>query len=97
MNNEYWVYRINYLDIFKVVVLTCHKHYNEMVKYLSLGEILHYDLWARDYAASLRDYGQNFGGLEEIFKYMEFEDMVYVYAGRRTLMKKQEDIERKRK
>ena len=37
------------------------------------------------------------GGLEEIHKCMKFEDMVYGYLGRRTLMEEQEDIERKRK
>ncbi|XP_057517697.1 1-deoxy-D-xylulose 5-phosphate reductoisomerase, chloroplastic [Amaranthus tricolor] len=46
--------KISYLDIFKVVELTCDKHRNEMVKYPSLEEIVHYDLWARDYAASFQ-------------------------------------------
>ncbi|KAG6488047.1 hypothetical protein ZIOFF_056805 [Zingiber officinale] len=46
--------RINYLDIFKVVELTCDAHRNELVARPSLEEIVHYDLWARDYAANLQ-------------------------------------------
>lgn len=46
-------FRIGYLDIFKVVELTCDKHQAELVTSPSLEEIVHYDLWARDYAASL--------------------------------------------
>ncbi|XP_076957525.1 1-deoxy-D-xylulose 5-phosphate reductoisomerase, chloroplastic-like [Bidens hawaiensis] len=45
--------KISYLDIFKVVELTCEKHQAELVATPSLEEIIHYDLWARDYAASL--------------------------------------------
>lgn len=45
--------KIGYLDIFKVVELTCAKHRDELVNSPSLEEIVHYDLWARDYAASL--------------------------------------------
>ncbi|KAJ8449100.1 hypothetical protein Cgig2_004155 [Carnegiea gigantea] len=43
--------KISYLDIFKVVEKTCDKHQNELVKSPTLDDILHYDLWARDYAA----------------------------------------------
>ncbi|XP_019154401.1 PREDICTED: 1-deoxy-D-xylulose 5-phosphate reductoisomerase, chloroplastic [Ipomoea nil] len=46
--------KISYLDIFKVVELTCDKHQEELVASPSLEEIVHYDLWARDYAASLK-------------------------------------------
>ncbi|CAI0398631.1 unnamed protein product [Linum tenue] len=46
--------KISYLDIFKVVELTCAKHREELVASPSLEEIIHYDLWARDYAASLQ-------------------------------------------
>nr|ACI45244.1 1-deoxy-D-xylulose 5-phosphate reductoisomerase [Stevia rebaudiana]CAD22156.1 1-deoxy-D-xylulose 5-phosphate reductoisomerase [Stevia rebaudiana] len=46
--------KIQYLDIFKVVELTCAKHQSELVTAPSLEEIVHYDLWARDYAASLK-------------------------------------------
>lgn len=46
-------FRISYLDIFKIVELTCAKHREELVSSPSLEEIIHYDLWARDYAASL--------------------------------------------
>ncbi|GAB2269849.1 hypothetical protein Dimus_004768 [Dionaea muscipula] len=46
--------QISYLDIFAVVELTCDKHRNELVVSPSLEEIIHYDLWARDYAASLQ-------------------------------------------
>ncbi|KAJ8449102.1 hypothetical protein Cgig2_004157 [Carnegiea gigantea] len=45
--------KISYLDIFKVVEKTCDKHQNELVKSPTLDDILHYDLWARDHAASL--------------------------------------------
>ncbi|KAK4402408.1 1-deoxy-D-xylulose 5-phosphate reductoisomerase, chloroplastic [Sesamum angolense] len=45
--------KISYLDIFKVVELTCDKHQSESVTTPSLEEIIHYDLWARDFAASL--------------------------------------------
>ncbi|PWZ32257.1 1-deoxy-D-xylulose 5-phosphate reductoisomerase, chloroplastic [Zea mays] len=46
--------KISYLDIFKVVELTCNAHRNELVTSPSLEEIVHYDLWARRYAASLQ-------------------------------------------
>ncbi|WVZ71913.1 hypothetical protein U9M48_020442 [Paspalum notatum var. saurae] len=46
--------KISYLDIFKVVELTCDAHQNELVTSPSLEEIIHYDLWARRYAASLQ-------------------------------------------
>ncbi|KAH6798520.1 1-deoxy-D-xylulose 5-phosphate reductoisomerase [Perilla frutescens var. frutescens] len=46
--------QISYLDIFKVVELTCDKHRAELVTSPSLEEIVHYDLWARDYAAGLQ-------------------------------------------
>ncbi|KAF7812337.1 1-deoxy-D-xylulose 5-phosphate reductoisomerase, chloroplastic [Senna tora] len=46
--------KISYLDIFKVVELTCEQHQNELVTSPSLEEIIHYDLWARKYAASLQ-------------------------------------------
>ncbi|KAJ9568251.1 hypothetical protein OSB04_004217 [Centaurea solstitialis] len=45
--------KIKYLDIFKVVELTCEKHQSELVAAPSLEEIIHYDLWARDYAANV--------------------------------------------
>ncbi|XP_010483991.1 PREDICTED: 1-deoxy-D-xylulose 5-phosphate reductoisomerase, chloroplastic-like [Camelina sativa] len=46
--------KISYLDIFKVVELTCDKHRNELVTSPSLEEILHYDSWAREYAAMVQ-------------------------------------------
>ncbi|XP_022865128.1 1-deoxy-D-xylulose 5-phosphate reductoisomerase, chloroplastic-like isoform X1 [Olea europaea var. sylvestris] len=46
--------KISYLDIFKIVELTCDKHQSELVSSPSLEEIIHYDLWARDYAANLQ-------------------------------------------
>nr|AER00470.1 1-deoxy-D-xylulose-5-phosphate reductoisomerase [Tanacetum parthenium] len=46
--------KIGYLDIFKVVELTCEKHQAELVTAPSLEEIIHYDLWAREYAASVK-------------------------------------------
>ncbi|KVH98953.1 hypothetical protein Ccrd_022851 [Cynara cardunculus var. scolymus] len=46
--------KIKYLDIFKVVELTCEKHQSELVTAPSLEEIIHYDLWAREYAASVK-------------------------------------------
>ncbi|KAI7750936.1 hypothetical protein M8C21_026917 [Ambrosia artemisiifolia] len=45
--------KISYLDLFKVVELTCEKHQSELVASPSLEEIIHFDLWARDYAAGL--------------------------------------------
>lgn len=51
----FWdVFRISYLDIFKVVELTCEEHQKELVTSPSLEEIIHYDLWAREYAARLQ-------------------------------------------
>ncbi|KAL6627574.1 hypothetical protein ACP70R_031300 [Stipagrostis hirtigluma subsp. patula] len=49
-----WLSGISYLDIFKVVELTCDAHRNELVTSPSLEEIIHYDLWAREYAANLQ-------------------------------------------
>lgn len=46
--------KISYLDIFKVVELTCQKHQDELVTSPTLEEIIHYDLWAREYASSLQ-------------------------------------------
>ncbi|KAG9153195.1 hypothetical protein Leryth_020602 [Lithospermum erythrorhizon] len=46
--------KISYLDIFKIVELTCDKHRADLVSSPSLEEIIHYDLWAREYAASLQ-------------------------------------------
>ncbi|XP_057479379.1 1-deoxy-D-xylulose 5-phosphate reductoisomerase, chloroplastic-like [Actinidia eriantha] len=46
--------KISYLDIFKVVELTCDKHQAELVTSPSLEGIIHYDLWARKYAAGLK-------------------------------------------
>ncbi|KAH9776164.1 1-deoxy-D-xylulose 5-phosphate reductoisomerase [Citrus sinensis] len=46
--------KISYLDIFKVVELTCDKHRADLVSSPSLEDILHYDGWAREYAASLQ-------------------------------------------
>ncbi|KAL9439202.1 hypothetical protein AB3S75_024791 [Citrus x aurantiifolia] len=46
--------KISYLDIFKVLELTCDKHRADLVSSPSLEDILHYDGWARDYAASLQ-------------------------------------------
>nr|AWH12898.1 1-deoxy-D-xylulose 5-phosphate reductoisomerase [Atractylodes lancea] len=46
--------KISYLDIFKVVEQTCEKHQSELVAAPSLEEIIHYDLWAREYAASVK-------------------------------------------
>ena len=42
--------RIGYLDIFKVVEETCNKHQQELVVSPTLEEIIHYDLWAREFA-----------------------------------------------
>jgi 1-deoxy-D-xylulose-5-phosphate reductoisomerase len=46
--------KISYLDIFRIVELTCEKHREELVKRPSLEEIVHYDSWARVYAANLQ-------------------------------------------
>ncbi|GAY47390.1 hypothetical protein CUMW_104220 [Citrus unshiu] len=46
--------KISYLDIFKVVELTCDKHRADLVSSPSLEDILHYDGWAREYTASLQ-------------------------------------------
>lgn len=53
-NKLFVFFRISYLDIFKAVELTCEKHREELVSSPSLEEIIHYDLWARKYAASLQ-------------------------------------------
>nr|ADD82536.1 1-deoxyxylulose-5-phosphate reductoisomerase [Narcissus tazetta subsp. chinensis] len=45
--------KIGYLDIFKVVELTCDAHRKDLVVNPSLEEIIHYDLWARGFAANL--------------------------------------------
>ncbi|KAK4268234.1 hypothetical protein QN277_024919 [Acacia crassicarpa] len=45
--------KIRYVDIFKIVELTCEEHQKELVASPSLEEILHYDEWARNYAAGL--------------------------------------------
>jgi len=36
------------------VELTCDKHQAELVVSPALEEIIHYDLWAREYAANLQ-------------------------------------------
>lgn len=46
--------KIGYLDIFKVVELTCDKHRADLVTSPSLEDIIHYDAWAREYAAGLQ-------------------------------------------
>ncbi|KAH9776156.1 1-deoxy-D-xylulose 5-phosphate reductoisomerase [Citrus sinensis] len=46
--------KIGYLDIFKVVELTCDKHKADLVTSPSLEDIIHYDAWAREYAAGLQ-------------------------------------------
>ena len=46
--------RISYLDIFKVVEMTCDAHRNELVTRPSLEEIIHYDQWARKFSANLQ-------------------------------------------
>ncbi|VAH70516.1 unnamed protein product [Triticum turgidum subsp. durum] len=46
--------KISYLDIFKVVEMTCDAHRNELVTRPSLEEIIHYDQWARKFAANLQ-------------------------------------------
>ncbi|KAK1373240.1 hypothetical protein POM88_029433 [Heracleum sosnowskyi] len=51
---------ISYLDIFKVVELTCQKHQDDLVSSPSLEEIIHYDLWAREYASSLQNASSGF-------------------------------------
>lgn len=46
--------KIGYLDIFKVVERTCDKHRAELVVSPSLEEIVHYDLWAREFASTCK-------------------------------------------
>ncbi|VAI69251.1 unnamed protein product [Triticum turgidum subsp. durum] len=46
--------KISYLDIFKVVEMTCDAHRNELVTSPSLEEIIHYDQWARKFSATLQ-------------------------------------------
>eukprot|EP00249_Psilotum_nudum_P020815 c27857_g1_i1 orf=599-2053(+) len=45
--------KIGYLDIFKLVEKTCDKHKEELVSQPVLEDIVHYDQWARRYAAQL--------------------------------------------
>ncbi|KAJ0962851.1 hypothetical protein J5N97_027973 [Dioscorea zingiberensis] len=46
--------KISYLDIFKVVEVTCDAHMKDLVVSPSLEEIINYDSWARDFAANLQ-------------------------------------------
>ncbi|XP_077253656.1 1-deoxy-D-xylulose 5-phosphate reductoisomerase, chloroplastic-like [Tasmannia lanceolata] len=46
--------KIGYLDIFKIVEVTCNAHMRDLVTMPSLEEIIHYDLWAREFASSLQ-------------------------------------------
>ncbi|MBA0858050.1 hypothetical protein Goshw_020780 [Gossypium schwendimanii] len=52
--NEVYASIINQANHVEVVELTCEKHQEEFVATPSLEEIIHYDLWARDYAASIQ-------------------------------------------
>ncbi|RWV86961.1 hypothetical protein GW17_00051092 [Ensete ventricosum] len=54
LTNLFLFCRISYLDIFKVVERTCDAHRNDLVANPSLEEIVHYDLWARKYAADIQ-------------------------------------------
>eukprot|EP00271_Cylindrocystis_brebissonii_P007244 TRINITY_DN2055_c0_g1_i1.p1 TRINITY_DN2055_c0_g1~~TRINITY_DN2055_c0_g1_i1.p1 ORF type:complete len:500 (+),score=81.68 TRINITY_DN2055_c0_g1_i1:166-1665(+) len=45
--------KIHYLDIVKVIEQTCAKHREELVLSPSLDEIVHFDAWARRYAAEV--------------------------------------------
>ncbi|GAQ91298.1 1-deoxy-D-xylulose-5-phosphate reductoisomerase [Klebsormidium nitens] len=45
--------RIQYLDIAKVIEKTCEKHQDDLVLRPDLEEIVHYDLWARDYVSEI--------------------------------------------
>ncbi|KAJ7518235.1 hypothetical protein O6H91_21G060500 [Diphasiastrum complanatum] len=47
--------RIGYFDIIKVIEKTCDKHREELVSQPSLEEIVHYDHWARAYAAKVAE------------------------------------------
>nr|AHJ38612.1 1-deoxy-D-xylulose-5-phosphate reductoisomerase [Huperzia serrata] len=47
--------RIGYFDIIKVIEKTCDKHRQELVSRPSLEEIVHYDQWARVYAAKIAE------------------------------------------
>jgi 1-deoxy-D-xylulose-5-phosphate reductoisomerase len=49
--------RIGYLDIVRLIEMTCAKHREELVVKPSLEEILHYDGWAREYALQLVESG----------------------------------------
>lgn len=49
--------RIGYLDIVRLIEMTCAKHREELVVKPSLEEILHYDGWAREYALKLVESG----------------------------------------
>ncbi|MBA0800909.1 hypothetical protein Gohar_011315 [Gossypium harknessii] len=52
--NEVYASIINQANHLEVVELTCEKHQEEFVATPSLEEIIYYDLWARDYAASIQ-------------------------------------------
>ncbi|CAD7694911.1 unnamed protein product [Ostreobium quekettii] len=43
--------KCGYLDIIRLIESTCERHQSDLVTEPSLEEIVHYDLWARDYAA----------------------------------------------
>lgn len=45
--------RISYLDIMKVIEMTCDKHREELVPFPGLEEIVQYDAWARMYVADV--------------------------------------------
>ncbi|KAJ7515914.1 hypothetical protein O6H91_22G034400 [Diphasiastrum complanatum] len=47
--------RIGYFDIIKIIEKTCEKHREELVSRPSLEEIVHYDHWARVYAAKIAE------------------------------------------
>ncbi|KAG0606340.1 hypothetical protein M758_9G133200 [Ceratodon purpureus] len=49
--------RIGYLDIVKVIEMTCAKHREELVVKPTLEDILHYDGWACEYAAQVIESG----------------------------------------
>lgn len=48
----YLAEKIKYLDITRLVGECCDAHRNELVAAPSLDEIVHYDLWARDWVAA---------------------------------------------
>ncbi|CAD7698311.1 unnamed protein product [Ostreobium quekettii] len=43
--------RCGYLDIIRLIECACERHQADLVSEPSLEEIVHYDLWARDYVA----------------------------------------------